>query len=201
MRFWIITLCLGFNYGVSIDHLIVAETESKRQHRYQLTIQNADDFLKEHRRRRLTWTPIGAVQGWDAESYARAALDYVNMGYKYIALGGLVRSQTQLILRIVAAVKDVLPDDIRLHLFGLARFGAIREFVRLGVTSIDSASVLRCAWVWLNVEFSERRRMVLRDPHSPSGRLLPCPATCRGRRAHRSTTPEAGEGVPGGDAR
>jgi hypothetical protein len=144
---------LGFDYGVSIDHLIVAETESKRLKRYELTIQNAEDFLKEHRRRGLRWEPIGAVQGWDADSYARAARRYVKMGYRYIALGGLVRSTTPVILRIVEAVKDVLPEGIRVHLFGLARVEAIREFVRLGVTSIDSASLLRRAWLGSTTNF------------------------------------------------
>jgi hypothetical protein len=144
---------LGFDYGVSIDHLIVAATEAQRQKRFELTIANAEDFLKEHRRRGLRWEPVGAVQGWDADSYARAARSYVKMGYRYVALGGLVRSKTPEILRIVEAVKGVLPDGTKVHLFGLARFGAIREFVRLGVTSIDSASVLRRAWLGSTTNF------------------------------------------------
>ncbi len=138
---------LGFTYGVSIDHLIVASTDDQRQRRYELTVQNAEDFLKEHRRRGLAWEPVGAVQGWDPASYAAAARRYAKMGYRYIALGGLVRSKTPEILRIVQAVREVIPEDIRLHLFGLARFGAIRRFVELGVTSIDSSSVLRKAWL------------------------------------------------------
>src|SRR5262249_37449873 len=80
---------LGFDFGVSIDHLIVAATEGQRQARYELTIANAEEFLKEHRRRGLGWEPVGAVQGWDANSYARAADRYVKMGYRYVALGGL----------------------------------------------------------------------------------------------------------------
>jgi hypothetical protein len=144
---------LGFDYGVSIDHLIVAATEGQRQKRYELTIANAEEFLKEHRRRGLPWEPVGAAQGWDAASYARAVASYVKMGYTYVALGGLVRSKTPDILRIVEAVKDVLPAGVRVHLFGLARFGAIREFVRLGVTSIDSASVLRRAWLGAATNF------------------------------------------------
>ena len=86
---------LGFDYGVSIDHLIVASTESQRQQRYELTVQNAADFLRQHRGRRLGWVPIGAVQGWDAApSYAAAARKYVQMGYDYLGLGNLVRSPT-----------------------------------------------------------------------------------------------------------
>jgi hypothetical protein len=144
---------LGFDHGVSIDHLIVAETQGQRLKRYELTIHNAQDFLHEHRKRGLRWEPIGALQGWDAHSYSEAARKYVKMGYRYIALGGLVRSKTEHILSIVESVKDVLPEGIRVHLFGLARFAAIREFVRLGVTSIDSSSVLRRAWLGSTTNF------------------------------------------------
>jgi hypothetical protein len=138
---------LGFDAGVSIDHLIVAATVAQQKHRYDLTIQNAEDFLKEHRRRGLEWEPIGAVQGWDAESYAVAARRYVAMGYDHIALGGLVRSTTPDILRIAAQVRAVVPRTVKLHLFGVARLNGLRAFAKLGVTSVDSVSYLRQAWM------------------------------------------------------
>lgn len=138
---------LGFDYGVSVDHLIVKATEEQKKFRYELTISNAEEFLREHETRDLPWTPIGSVQGWDAQSYAEAARQYVAMGYEYIALGGLVRTQTQEILRILDAVHRVVPEKVKIHLFGLARLNALREFSRLGVHSVDSASYLRRAWM------------------------------------------------------
>ncbi|WP_295543373.1 tRNA-guanine transglycosylase DpdA [uncultured Thiohalocapsa sp.] len=138
---------LDFDYGVSIDHLIVTSTEAQKQHRYQLTIHNAETFLREHQARGLPWTPIGAVQGWDPQSYADAARQYVAMGYQYIALGGLVRSPTKEILRVLDAVNQVVPGHVHMHLFGLARLGALHDFARLGVRSVDSASYLRRAWM------------------------------------------------------
>jgi hypothetical protein len=138
---------LDFDLGVSVDHLIVKATEDDTKHRYQLTIQNAEDFLKEHKVRGLTWTPIGAVQGWDPESYASAARDYVKMGYTYIALGGLVRTSTKNILQILEAVKAVVPNELRIHLFGVARLNALPSLKSLGLTSADSASYLRQAWM------------------------------------------------------
>ncbi len=138
---------LGFTSGVSIDHLMVAPTHAERLRRYELTVQNAEDFLREHRSRGLLWEPVGAAQGWDPASYADAARKYAKMGYRTIALGTLVRKRTAEILRIVEAVRDMIPEGVRLHLFGLARFSAVRDFVKLGVTSIDSASVLRRAWL------------------------------------------------------
>lgn len=138
---------LDFDFGVSIDHLIVKATMAHQQQRYDLTIQNAEDFLKEHKARQLDWVPIGAVQGWDARSYADAARKYVAMGYKYIALGGLVRTSTKEVLRVLDEVHKVVPRDVDLHLFGLSRIDSMREFADLGVTSVDSASLLRRAWM------------------------------------------------------
>lgn len=138
---------LDFDYGVSVDHLIVSATEHQKQERYELTIGNAEEFLKEHRKAGLKWEPIGAVQGWDPASYAKAARRYVKMGYRYIALGGLVRYSTKDILRLLREVHAVVPREVNIHLFGIARPEALRQFSSLGVTSVDSASHLRRAWL------------------------------------------------------
>jgi queuine/archaeosine tRNA-ribosyltransferase len=137
---------LGFDLGVSVDHLIVTATEDQKQFRYDLTIHNAEEFLKEHRKAGLKWEPIGAVQGWDPDSYARAAAQYVKMGYKYLGLGGLVRSSTKDVLAMLERVKSKVPADVSLHLFGLARLNALPQMAKLGVRSVDSASPLRQAW-------------------------------------------------------
>ena len=138
---------LDFDFGVSIDHLIVTATEAEKRERYDLTIENAAEFLQEHRKAKLPWTPIGAVQGWDARSYAAAARQYVQMGYDYIALGGLVRTATAEILKILEEVHEVVPSSVQLHLFGLARLSGLSAFSFFGVSSVDSASFLRQAWM------------------------------------------------------
>lgn len=138
---------LGFDFGVSIDHLIVKFTEAQKQERYELTIHNAEEFLRGHRERNLSWQPIGAVQGWDSKSYAEAARQYVAMGYDYIALGGMVRSTTAEILRVLKEVRQVVPETVKIHVFGVARLSALKQFQRLGIRSVDSASYLRQAWI------------------------------------------------------
>lgn len=138
---------LDFDLGVSVDHLIVAATEADKLFRYELTIRNASDFIKEHKRRKLSWVPIGAVQGWDADSYVKAAKKYVQMGYKYLALGGLVRTPTEGIIEVIREVRKEIPSDVQLHLFGVARLPAIPQFASLGLNSVDSASMLRKAWL------------------------------------------------------
>ena len=142
-----------FDYGVSVDHLIVKNTEEKKRERYDITIQNAEEFLREHRKQGLKWEPIGAVQGWDPKTYAAAAEKYVKMGYRYLGLGGLVRSNTKQILAILSAVRRVVPVETRLHLFGIARLDAMSEFARSGANSIDNASMLRKAWLGQDLNY------------------------------------------------
>jgi hypothetical protein len=138
---------LDFDFGVSIDHLIVTATEAEKKERYELTIENAAEFLKKHLKANLPWTPIGAVQGWDAKSYAAAAKKCVAMGYEYIGLGGLVRTSTPEILEVLQKVHEVVPSNVKVHLFGLARISSMRAFADFGVRSVDSASLLRRAWM------------------------------------------------------
>jgi hypothetical protein len=139
---------LGFDYGVSVDHLVFASTRDQRQARYDLTVRNASKFIREHRRRGLKWQPVGAVQGWAPEQYAEAAYRYVHkMGYESIALGGLARSSTLEIVDVVRSVHTAVPAGTRVHLFGVARLDAMPTFAELGVTSVDSASALRAAWL------------------------------------------------------
>jgi len=69
------------------------------------------------------------------------------MGYKRLGIGGLVRSSTKVILPILEEIKKVVPDGVDIHLFGLARLNAMKEFLKYGVTSVDNASALRRAWL------------------------------------------------------
>jgi queuine/archaeosine tRNA-ribosyltransferase len=144
---------LDFDYGVSVDHLVVPAFELQKHRRYELTIHNAEEFLREHRKLGLKWEPIGAVQGWDIKRYVEAARKYVAMGYRYIALGGLVRSQTSEILTTVQAVRDVIPADVQIHVFGFSRFDAVQNLIQAGANSIDSASMLRKAWLGANLNY------------------------------------------------
>jgi queuine/archaeosine tRNA-ribosyltransferase len=81
------------------------------------------------------------VQGWDPDSYAKAAAQYVKMGYRYIGLGGLVRSSTKDILQIVRKVREKVSFDVSIHLFGIARLDFMKTFSDAGVQSVDSAKL------------------------------------------------------------
>ncbi|BCL80987.1 hypothetical protein ccbrp13_34520 [Ktedonobacteria bacterium brp13] len=57
---------LGFNYGVSIDHLIFSSMPSDvKVARYALTRKNALEFIQAHRAGGYTFTPVGVAQPTD----------------------------------------------------------------------------------------------------------------------------------------
>ncbi|MGV8118918.1 MAG: tRNA-guanine transglycosylase DpdA [Candidatus Xenobiia bacterium LiM19] len=153
---------MGLNYGVSLDHLIFPSinkvdengkpyqyvlTEEDRKYRWQLTIGNAREFIRIHNQKGCNFTPIGAVQGWNLESYREGVRQLVEMGYDYIAVGGMVRSTSKEILSVLSEIKKELRKGMRLHLFGIARLEIVQDLLELGVTSVDSASYLRKAWL------------------------------------------------------
>lgn len=137
---------LKFDYGVSVDHLIFSHDDTERRRRQELTLDNAADFIKKHNKE-YSFIPIGVAQGWDPKSYRHSVEKLLLMQYDYIALGGLVRSQTTDIVNILEAVKPVLKPHTQVHLFGVNRPEYVATFARLGVTSFDSASRLRRAWM------------------------------------------------------
>jgi hypothetical protein len=141
---------LGVDYGVSVDHLIVTEFEEQKQARYDMTLRNAERFLQLHRERGSKFTPIGAIQGWSPETYVQAAQAEVAMGYTYLGLGGLARSNTATVRGIVEAVSAAVPSGTRLHVFGVARLPLLPLFIERKVTSVDSAAPLRQAWLSAN---------------------------------------------------
>ncbi|RFU70002.1 tRNA-guanine transglycosylase DpdA [Bacillus sp. V59.32b] len=148
---------LEFNYGVSVDHLIVgsfAKDEAERIRRYEITLNNAEDFITKYKQNkgefRRKFTPIGVAQGWDPISFRNAVSDLVKMGYEYVALGGLAREKSYTIVEILKAIAPVIPNNnFRMHLFGVVRdnMEVMKTFHKLGATSFDSASPLRRAWL------------------------------------------------------
>lgn len=76
------------------------------------------------------------------------------MGYKHIALGGLVPRRDDDILEILSAVRcaiqsraSVEKENLWLHLFGVLRPKLQPIFKELGISSFDSASYFRKAWL------------------------------------------------------
>jgi hypothetical protein len=151
----------GFNYGISVDHLVFgADDREGQRYRYDLTLENAQEFYDKHQAQGREWVPMAAVQGWNVDSYVQAAQECVAIGYDYLAVGGLVKSTTVEITSVLEAIRDAVGDDIRIHALGVARFASIRDFLRIGVTSVDSATYLRRAWTSRKDNFWTRDQQV-----------------------------------------
>ena len=165
---------LGFDYGVSVDHIVLPEFEDQRFYRYDLTLRNAEDFLRLHRDGDFHFTPVGAAQGWDDLTYAEAAKGLIEMGYTYVAIGGLARSSTPDIARTLRAVTEVIAGRARVHVFGVARASLLPLLLELGITSADSAAPLRQAWLAAkdNYYTPEGTLAAIRIPVAKEGRAL-----------------------------
>lgn len=147
-----------FDYGISIDHVILGydanlDKRTRKKDvppeyvaRQQLTLALASDFLQVHRKERLGFVPIGVAQGWSPRSYAHAVKNLQKMGFRYIALGGMVPLKTPEILAALEQVGTVRRPDTRLHLLGITRLDWLPRFKEQGVVSFDSTSPLRQAF-------------------------------------------------------
>ena len=141
----------GFTHGVSPDHIIfdcLVENPGRRDidkavlARYDVTLENAEAFLQLARQEGLPFEPMGAVQGWSPKSMAQAAKSLEDMGYKYLAIGGLVPLKVDVIHTVLAQLRKAIRPETNIHLLGFAKADHIQDFTGYGITSFDSTSPL-----------------------------------------------------------
>jgi hypothetical protein len=146
----------GFDYGVSVDHVILGyradssdpgkptpPPEPDWVERQQLTLDYAAEFWRLHLQRQPSFTPLGVAQGWSPSSYAYAVVRLQKIGFRYIALGGMVPLKTKDIIACLEAIADVRRPKTKFHLLGVTRTERVNEFAQYGVTSFDSTSPFR----------------------------------------------------------
>jgi hypothetical protein len=169
----------GFDYGASVDHVILqynadwdvalpgmdAVPDDCRE-RQEITLELAEAFYKHHKANRFRFAPMGVAQGWSPNSYQHAVKKLQQIGFDFIALGGMVPLKTPEILQVLKAVSKVRRSKTNLHLFGVTRLESIRQFSELGVTSFDSTSPLRQAFKedYDNYYMADRRYTAIRVP-------------------------------------
>lgn len=140
-----------FTHGVSPDHIIFAcDTDNPAleamgedvRFRYQLTLDNARQFLGICQSEGMPFEPMGAVQGWSPRSIAQAGKTLEDMGYRYLAIGGLVPLKADVIHQVLRALRETIRPDTKIHLLGFAKADSIQHFTDYGITSFDSTSPL-----------------------------------------------------------
>ena len=149
----------GFDLGISVDHVILGfeaggtsalpgfdGVDAEWRSRQNITLELANEFLYRCGSDGLRFIPMGVAQGWSAQSYAFAVQQLQKMGYRRIALGGMVPLKTSAILQCLEAIQTVRDSRTELHLLGVTRCEHVPQFQNFGVTSFDSTSPLRQAF-------------------------------------------------------
>lgn len=140
-----------FTHGCSVDHIVFDYDETVRgmdggsgeaRRRYDITLENANAFIKSVKKLSGTFTPLGVVQGWSPGSMSEAARRLWKMGYRYLAVGGMVPLKSPQIKGAITEIRAALPADAQLHILGFARADDIDSFASLRITSFDTTSPL-----------------------------------------------------------
>jgi hypothetical protein len=141
----------GFTHGCSVDHIIfdyedglpgLEGSTPERQHRFEITLENAAEFFRLAHRISNRFTPLGVVQGWSPGSMANAAERLVQMGYTYLAIGGMVPLKSNQIRNCLRAIRAAIPSETRIHVLGFAKADDIESFLEFNITSFDTTSPL-----------------------------------------------------------
>lgn len=145
----------GFDAGISIDHVILGYDARASLHvapddwqqRRLISLRLAEAFLQGVHDDGDLIEAVGAAQGWSPRSYADSVRHLQDMGYQRIALGGMVALKTNDILCCLEAIDAVRRPETELHLLGVTRVDSMTQFARHGVTSFDSTSPFRQAFM------------------------------------------------------
>lgn len=145
----------GFDAGISVDHVIfgyeaapgLEASNPEWAERRLITLRMAEDFFEAVARRGARLSPVGAAQGWSPASYADSVKQLQAIGYSRIALGGMVPLKTRDIIDCLTAIDDIRTPATQLHLLGITRVDSMVDFARHGVTSFDSTSAFRQAFM------------------------------------------------------
>ena len=131
----------------------VVYRDDDMEFRYDLTLDNLREMQELYETNEYSFRLMCAIQGWDTSSYANAARVALSEGYQYLGIGGVAGSHEADVKQYVSAVGTVVKDYERAHktrvdthVFGFAKTGAFGTIGRSGMSSFDSASMLRAAW-------------------------------------------------------
>ncbi|MDW4918834.1 tRNA-guanine transglycosylase DpdA [Streptomyces californicus] len=145
----------GFDAGISIDHIIFGyipeesdeQPEPAWKQRQEISLELAEEFIRSVKSAGTPFEPVGAAQGWGPASYAHSVQKLQKMGYRRIALGGMVPLKSHEILSCLRAIDPIRENYTQFHLLGINRVDSMEQFARHGVTSFDSTSVFRQAFM------------------------------------------------------
>lgn len=141
-----------FTHGCSIDHIIFDFQDDRlppsddARRRRDITVDLAGKFFAASKQLGRKFTPVGVIQGWSPKSMARCGATLAKMGYRYIAVGGMVPLRMEQIHSALSSIREELPKSVALHLLGFGKIEALGELSQYGVASFDTTSPLTRAF-------------------------------------------------------
>ena len=134
--------------GATLDFIIPPKTELKEaQRRFELTLKNAAYALAHLSQAASDGLFLYAsLQCWDAASARHAAKTYLSMGFKGIALGGMVphARDVDYLKTIISTVRKATPK-VLIHVFGIGNPDILPTLIKAGADSFDSSNYVRTA--------------------------------------------------------
>ena len=147
---------LGFDYGISLDHMIfefdpeyddgtsllTKSPTEEMERRFHLSIDNAKAMRRICEEKQYRFHLMGGVQGWSPQSYHRAVKELIEDGFDYIALGGRLAPMTincvRSWMRFVRRWCRPTPN----YTFWESPASVLEDYARTNVASCDSASTI-----------------------------------------------------------
>jgi len=130
---------------IAPDHLLIDGVDLKN--RREININYADWFLQLHKLWKCQYKPMAVIHGMDLGERIRNAGYLANLGYKYLAIGGVAAraAQKKIVIEIVKEIRLMTPD-IWLHVLGLSSPNYTKMWNDLGVNSFDGSSHFKQAF-------------------------------------------------------
>jgi tRNA-guanine family transglycosylase len=143
-------------------------SKSQMNERIEITIENAekfyDLFLKNADRLKGV-EPLSVIQGYDIESARYCALKLRDIGFNRFGIGSVARLSRIKRNEILARVAEIRRIVKNLHVFGVTSVRIMKEFQRIGVSSIDSSTPIKEA-IYSGIIYScPFRRYKIGTPH------------------------------------
>jgi hypothetical protein len=153
----------------SPDHIVLPEhDEEEEERRVEYTLGQAKDFIELSRGDNRV-TAVGVLHGNNLNQRKKMLEEYIQMGYEYVALGGMVprSTKTKEVLNIVAGISSIDDPEIardsilyrcrdkglKLHILGLNSPEWWRWWIRLEIDSFDGSKLstegAANGWYWL----------------------------------------------------
>ena len=127
---------------IAPDHMLIDGVDIK--YRQKWNRQEAVKFLQDcpnHLK------PMGVIHGTTLNDRIENAEHLINAGYQYVAIGGVAGlggNMFDAVVEIVETIKKAIPSGTYLHVLGLTNVRIFKEWLRIGVNSVDGT----CATRW-----------------------------------------------------